>query len=197
VAENTLQDLVRRVRAVPEFKALFTNLWGDDDVLRRFFFAHRDLLFPRIEEQDFHVTIPLLFFGTEPSEPEEQVLITAGESRKAQLDLLGETTGRKVEEISHDAKIAACLLVLRFVARNPALKSLLDQGEPSWAAIAMAIAATPPVLDIFEEFKPGQHRLAPTRSSTRSLVGTQRGSRMWFGRATSSNMLPRSTCRIT
>lgn len=155
VAANSLQDLVRRIRAVPELKALFTNLWGDDDVLRRFFFAHRDLVFPRLEEPDLHITIPMLFFGTEPSEPEEQVLIAAGESRKAQLDLLGETTGRKVEEVSRDAKIAACLLVLRFVARNPGLKTLLDDGEPSWAAIATAIATTPPVLDIFDEFKPG------------------------------------------
>lgn len=155
MAENSLQDLVRRIRAVPELKAIFTNLWGEDDVYRRFFFAHRDLLFPRIEEEDFHATIPLLFAGTDPSEPEEQVLVTAGESRRAQLEVLGETTEKKVDEFSQDAKTAACLLLLRFVARNPELKALLDQGEPSWAAVAKAFAKTPPVLDIFEEFKPG------------------------------------------
>jgi hypothetical protein len=155
MAENSRPDLVRRIRAVPELKAIFTNLWGEDDVYRRFFFAHRDLLFARIEEGDLHATIPLLFFGTEPSEPEEQVLVTAGESRTAQLDVLGEPTEKKVDEISQDAKTAAYLLVLRFVARNPALKALLDQGEPSWAAVAKAIATTPLMLDIFEEFKPG------------------------------------------
>ena len=129
MAENPLKDLVRRIRAVPELKAIFANLWGDDGAYRRFFFAHRDLLFPRIEEGDFHATIPLLFAGTVPTEPDEQVLVTAGESHRAKLEVLGETTDKKVDEISQDAKTAACLLVLRFVARNPELKAVLDQGE--------------------------------------------------------------------
>jgi len=56
------------------------------------------------------------------------------------------------DEIAKDMKLALCLLVLRFVYRNPQLRQLLDAGEPSWAAVGRVLGDMTLNSNIFEEF---------------------------------------------
>lgn len=154
---DKLKDLVHRIHGVAETRALFTKLWSEDDVFRRFFLAHRDLLYSSIDEGDLHLRLPLLFAGSEPTEAHEQILVTAGESRLAQMNVLTESVDKQLQEVAHDAKIAACLLALRFFSRNPELAALVSAGEPSWSSVAKLIAAQPPSLDIFNEFVLDDH----------------------------------------
>lgn len=147
---TNVKALVERARGSAELAAVFTRLWDPKrDDYRRLFFAHKDLLFPHIEEGTFHTNLPLLYVGV-GSDAGEQVLAAVSETREAQRDLVVRTADA-AHGLWSDAKTIAALLAVRFVARNPALAQLVGAAEPSFPMVAKAIAGAPLEWKVFEE----------------------------------------------
>lgn len=146
-------ELVARVQSSPELALVFQRLWEPSHAdYRRLFFAHRELIFPHLTEGTQRLTLPCLFAGSDSTPEQERALETCGESRDARREAFMRGTDSKAEALGRDLTTALCLLALRFVERNPSMRALLDEGVPTFARVAKAIAAQAPNFELLEEF---------------------------------------------
>lgn len=153
MSASNIAGLVDRIQQSAALSLLFQRLWAPSGVeCRSLFLAHRELLFPHQVEGSHRLTIPCLFAGTDPEPEDERLLVAAGEARDARRDTFVRSREPKESNFDQDLKTTLCLLALRFVDRNPGLRALLDVGPPTFASVSKLISATPPSLEIFDEF---------------------------------------------
>ena len=136
----------------PFSDAFFSKLW-ESNTYQKVFFSHRRTLFPSIDAgKIFYAPLAVLFAGTTPDPESTHVLNVATEVREHSRENLARSLANRISEFGDDMKTAACLLILRFVTKNPQLRALLESDAVAWPGVAKSLADSALDLKIFDEF---------------------------------------------
>ena len=158
----------------PLHDAFFSKLW-EMEAYQKVFFAHRRTLFPSIDsEGSFHAPLPMLYAGSLPAPRSIHVLEAFKEVNEVTRDGLLRGLEHKLDNLATDVKVLAIFLILRFITKNPDLRSLLESCTPSWPEVAKVVASTNIDLDIFGEFSRDDSLDNATSASDGTTVLPQR-----------------------
>jgi hypothetical protein len=146
------KQLEQRHRFSTLENAFFKELW-DTETLQKLFFVHRQQLFPDVGVEWFRPEY--LIVSSPMSKPDQDILSALrmlGDAR-INFEQVVEQQGIEPEKWLPRIKIAFCMLLLRFLDKNPVLGQLFKDGHRSYSQVARHVQGEPLVFDVLPEMK--------------------------------------------
>ena len=146
------KDLLEAIRQDPAVNAFFNRLWQQRD-FASLFFAHKESIFSSIELEGLKIPLRFLFFDNfeELSDDIElNLLPNRAELKKQQYDRSVEAFQSPFEGLSKDLKYILTYFLLRFIAKNPVIKSLIQEENVTYKRVREVIGDTAYNFEIFE-----------------------------------------------